>query len=109
MSQALADAIETEPEPEPPIDISADENIELVSHLRAELQARREKRLPTDVLLPPGVVSDELRWLQHWPEPPSVDALQTFGLQSGVDWRQVIEAAYDLFADHWAAGIAFHF
>lgn len=95
---------------EPPADIvvEADNNVEVVSRLIEDARAGCEHALPGAVLLPPGSVGDELRWVGSWPEIGPSESLRWLGLVEGTEWREVVLASYERFPDHWAAGVAYH-
>ena len=56
------------------IDVETDENVELVSRLRLDLQDETP-RLPGVLVLPPGSAPDPLRWIATWPQIGPSDAL----------------------------------
>jgi hypothetical protein len=60
------------------------------------------------LLLPPGEVDDNLRWLRTWPEIGPQETFAWLSLPSDASWKNIVEAAYSRFEDHWAAGIACH-
>lgn len=90
------------------LDVHADDNVELVSRLLADLREGQENAIPGALVLPPGSAEDSLRWLQAWPELGPPEALDVLGLSRRAEWKQVLEAAYARFSDHWAAGVAYH-
>lgn len=106
--EALADALETavDQDVEPQIDIATDSNIELVSSLVDALGRSEGPRLPSTVVLPPGSVGEEQRWLSSWPE---LALSPNVGEEIGRKWGATVRAAYERYSDHWAAGIAYHF
>ena len=69
---------------------------------------------PGALVLPPGSVGDELRWVSHHPivkpaqESAALAALRALGLEAGADWPRTIEFIYERFPNNWAAGVAFH-
>lgn len=89
------------------VDVRADDNVEMVSRLLEDARSDLDHAFPNAVLLP-GSVEDRLRWLGSWPEVGPVDTLAFLGLAGATPWKEVVVAAYDRFADHWAAGIAYH-
>jgi hypothetical protein len=91
--------------PEPEIDVLNDNNIELVASLSESFGTASAPRVPNTVVLPPGSVDDEERWLSSWPE------LATSGPSADWDtkWRATVRDAYDRYSDHWAAAVAYHF
>jgi hypothetical protein len=97
-----------EQEPEAPIDIRSDRNIELAATLLAEVRAGCGHACPGALVLPPGSVAEPLRWIDTWPEIKPVAALAWLGVPPDANWSDVVEAAYARFADHWVAGIAYH-
>ena len=103
---ALERAIGSEPSVE--VDARADDNVEMVSRLLEDARAGLDHAFPNAILLPPGSVEDRLRWLSSWPEIDPVDTLAFLGLSGTAPWREVLVAAYERFADHWAAGVAYH-
>lgn len=90
------------------VDVAADCNVELVSKLREELVDGTPDQLPGVLVLPPGSIDDDLRWIRNWPTLGPAEALAGFGLPPDASWRNVVGAVYDRFEDHWAAGVAFH-
>jgi hypothetical protein len=104
-------------EPVAEIDVRSDLNVELVATLLADAQAGRKHAYPTVLVLPPGVAEDSRRWLespllstpQTWP----VETLAWLGTVPDEDWytswHTVVKAAYARLADHWAAGVAYHY
>ena len=103
---ALEDALGQEPAEE--VDVRTDRNIELVATLLTDAQAGRNHAYPSALVLPPGAAEDRLRWLDTWPDPGPAEAFARLGLPPGAGWPAVVEAAYARFADHWAAGVAYH-
>lgn len=103
---AVDAALEQPPREE--VDIRTDSNVELVDRLRDDLQADKAARLPGALVLPPGSIDDELRWIANWPDVEPSAALTFLGLSVDAEWRDVVRAVYDRFAGHWAAGVAFH-
>lgn len=91
------------------LDARADDNVEMVSRLLDDALAGRDHAFPSAVLLPPGSVEDRLRWLGSWPEVGPVGALAFLGVPVMASWPEAVAAAYERFADHWAAGVAYHF
>lgn len=102
----LEDALGQPPAEE--VDVRSDRNIELVATLLTDAQAGRDHAYPSALVLPPGAAEDRLRWLDTWPNPGPADAFARLGLPPDADWPAVVEAAYARFADHWAAGVAYH-
>ncbi len=103
---ALEDALGQPPAAE--IDVRSDRNIELVATLLTDAQAGRDHAYPSALVLPPGTAEDRLRWLDTWPDPGPAEAFAWLGLPPDAGWPAVVEAAYARFADHWAAGVAYH-
>jgi hypothetical protein len=95
---------------EPPVevDVRADDNIEMVSRLLEDARLELDHAFPHAILLPPGSVEDRLRWLRSWPEIDPVGTLAFLGLSATAPWKEAVVAAYERFADHWAAGVAYH-
>ena len=98
----------------PMVDVRTDDNVEIVSKLIEDLRDGLMESRPSVVVLPPGSVEDELRWVARWPivgpkqETAAREALEALGLEAEADWLRTIEFIYERFADHWAAGISFH-
>lgn len=106
LEDAFRDALD---QPAPTlIDVRTDNNVELISTLRDDLRCEAAIMLPHTLVLPPSVGSDKLRWIGTWPELGPLEAVDALGLSAGPDWRTIVEAVYDRFADHWAAGAAYH-
>lgn len=105
--EALAGALEEAcgQEPEPDIDVLNDSNIELVATLRDTFENEEGPRIPNSVVLPPGSVQDDCRWLSSWPELASSGPSEGWARK----WRATVRAAYERFDDHWAAAVAYHF
>lgn len=95
-------------EPAEEVDVRSDRNIEFVATLLTDARAGRDHAYPSALVLPPGAVADRLRWLDTWPEPGPAGAFAWLGLPPDAAWAAVVEAAYAHFADHWAAGVAYH-
>lgn len=106
IATALEDALNQPPAAE--LDIRTDRNIELVATLLTDAQAGRGHAYPSALVLPPGTAEDRLRWLDTWPALGPPDAFAHLGLAPDAAWPAVVEAAYARFADHWAAGVAYH-
>ncbi|MGA9582728.1 MAG: hypothetical protein WBR13_12250 [Allosphingosinicella sp.] len=91
--------------PAPEVDVLNDNNIEFVSTLHESFDTAEGPSLPNSVVLPPGSVQDECRWLSSWPEllesGPSEEWIRK--------WRAKVQASYDNYSDHWAAAVAYHF
>lgn len=90
------------------VDVRTDNNVELVDCLRDDLHTNEEVRRPGALVLPPGSVDDELRWIANWPNIGPTPALDWLGLPADAAWQDVVRAVYDRFPEHWAAGVAFH-
>lgn len=105
--EALAGALEEacRQAPEPEVDVLNDNNIELVATLRDTFENVEGPRIPNSVVLPPGSVQDDCRWLSSWPELASAGPSEEWAQK----WRATVRAAYESFGDHWAAGVAYHF
>ena len=106
IQERLTDALCTTPPPE--VVVGADDDIEMVSRLLEDARTGRDHAFPGAVLLPPGSVPNEMRWLRSWPEIQPAETVTWLGLTPSASWKQVIAAAYARFPDHWAAGVAFH-
>lgn len=95
-------------EPPPSFDVRADENVELVATLLADLRAGRPHATPSALVLPPGSVPDAMRWIDSWPHLSPQNAPEALGLAPDATFPDILEAAYARFHDHWAAAIAYH-
>lgn len=104
---ALANALDHEQARE--VAVETDVDIELVSRLLIDLRAGHDHALPGVVVLPQGSFTDAERWLAA--PPATIPSTVNSSLEIGddADWRQVVEAAYGRFHDHWAANVAFHY
>jgi hypothetical protein len=102
----IADALDQEPFLA--VDVRTDQNVELVSTLLEDAVAGRENAYPGSLVLPPGAVEDNLRWIDTWPELGPAQAVGWLGLSSEASWAAIVSSAYARFADHWAAGVAYH-
>ena len=87
----------------------ADANVELVSRLQDDLMAGLDHAVPGAVVLPPGACEDKLRWIETWPTLGPEESLSMLGQETGAEWRDVLRAVYERYADHWAANVAYHF
>jgi hypothetical protein len=105
IADALNDALGHSP-PEK-VDVRTDENVELVARLLADLGGEIDQ-LPGALVLPPNAADDQTRWITNWPSLGPADALTFLNLPPTASWREVVHATYELFHDHWAAGVAFH-
>ena len=106
LENAFRDALD---QPAPPhIDVRMDNNVELIVTLRDDLRSDGAIRLPHTLVLPQSLCAVELRWIGTWPELGPLDAVDALGLPAQREWRTIVEAVYDRFADHWAAGVAYH-
>jgi hypothetical protein len=90
------------------VDVRSDRNIELAATLLTDARAGRRHAYPAALVLPPGAVTDDLRWLGRWPALGPVQAFGWFGLEAQATWEMVVKAAYERFHDHWIAGVAYH-
>ena len=106
IEESFSDALGTTQRPE--IVVGADANIEMVSRLLEDARAGRDHAFPGAVLLPPGAVENDMRWLRSWPEVGPLKTLAWLGLPANAAWRDEVVAAYARFPDHWAAGVAYH-
>ena len=95
--------------PDPALDICTDRNVELVSTLLSGPICNPEHGDLSVVVLPPGSVQDAWRWLECWPDHRPREASPWLGLPRDAKWSDVVRAAYERFAGHWAAGVTFHF
>jgi hypothetical protein len=106
IGDVLADALGQNPLPV--LDVRNDRNIEVVATLLGDAREGRENAYPATVVLPPDSVEDSLRWLNGWPEMGPQKAFTWLGAAADARWREIVEAAYSRFEDHWAAAIAYH-
>jgi hypothetical protein len=85
-------------------------NVELVETLKAARERKDRHSLPTALVLPFGSCADEYRWFDRvgWHEikPGTRKFLRA---PPHADFEVLVRAAYWAFADHVAAGVAFHF
>jgi hypothetical protein len=89
------------------IDVRNDRNIELAATLLANIRWKRA--YPDALVLPPGSVATRLRWLGDWKERADLEEVFIWlGLPPDASWREVVEATYVRFKDHWVAGVAYH-
>jgi hypothetical protein len=95
-------------EPAAVFDIRSDRNIELVATLLAAGRAGEGHAIPGALVLPPGNVEDDMRWLDYWPETGPAKGIASLGLPADAPWSEVVLAAYSKFEDHWAAGVSYH-
>lgn len=103
LAGALEEACGQAPSPE--VDVFNDNNIELVATLRESFDMAEGPQIPNSVVLPPGSVEDECRWLSSWPELVSSGPSEEWDRR----WRATVQAAYERYGDHWAAAVAYHF
>lgn len=89
------------------IDVRTDENVEIVTRLLHDLNGDTDQ-LPGVLVLPPNADNDQRRWIANWPSLGPPDALAALDLSTSASWREVVQATYERFSDHWAAGVAFH-
>src|SRR4051812_37635811 len=66
--------------------VLSDGNIELVATLLEEARAGREHAYPGALVLPPGALSESLRWIDTWPQLGPADCLVWLGLPQDVSW-----------------------
>jgi hypothetical protein len=95
-------------EPLATVEVITDRNVELASTLLVEARADRKHAFPASMILPPGAVEDELRWVDSWPKTGHVKTLESLGLAPDASWAVVVERVYELFKDCWVAAIAYH-
>ena len=95
-------------EPFETLDVRTDQNIELVATLLEDARSDRENACPSSLVLPPGALEDRLRWLDTWPDLGPQEAFAWLSLSSQKGWDAIVGAVYARFADHWAAGVAYH-
>ena len=85
-------------------------NVELVETLRTAAESKERHSVPSALVLPIGCCADEDRWLDRieWHEikPGTRKFLRA---PPDADYGSLVRAASDRFADHAAAGVAFHF
>ena len=106
LAGALADAVgDDAPES---IDISSDDNIELVETLAEAGGQGLAHARPGALVLPPGSAEDDERWLDAWPELYAQAGLESADW-NGRSWNEIVTTTYARFPDHWAAGVAYHF
>lgn len=106
IADTLRDAFEQERPVE--VDVMSDNNIELVATLLEGWREDTSHARPGALVLPPGALDDELRWLKVWPEIGPAKALTVLGLVDDATWNSIVRAVYERFDDHWAAGVTFH-
>jgi hypothetical protein len=92
----------------PVVDVRNDRNIEMVATLLGDAQEDLDKAYPAAIVLPPGAVAANMRWLKEWPEIGPKASVAWLGLAAEAGWQAIVQATYRRFAGHWAAGIAFH-
>ena len=102
----LAEALDQAPAPT--LDVRTDRNIELAATLLNDLRAGHPYASPATIIVPPGSVADELRWLGTYHEGIPPQTLTWLSLPHDAAWEAVAEACYTRFHDHWVAGIAYH-
>ena len=85
-------------------------NVELVEGQKRAAERPEARGLPTAVVLPLGACADEDRWFDRvgWHEirPGTRAAL---GAPADAGFEALVRAAYDKFAGHAVAGVAYHF
>jgi hypothetical protein len=85
-------------------------NVELVETLRGAAVRNERRSKPTALVLPIGSCADEDRWLDDigWHE-IRPGTRRFLGAPPDADYASLVRAAYDRFADHAAAAVAYHF
>ena len=85
-------------------------NVELVETLSAAADRNGGHSQPTALVLPIGSCADEDRWLDNieWHE-IRPGTRRFLGAPADADYTSLVRAAYVRFADHAAAGVAYHF
>ena len=85
-------------------------NVELVETLRAAATRNEKRSVPSALVLPIGSCADADRWFDRieWHE-ISPGARRFLGAPPDADFAALLRAAYDRFADHVAAAVAYHF
>lgn len=85
-------------------------NVELVQTLRARAGEEGKQRGPTALVLPLGCGPDEARWFDSlgWRPIPQATR-ELLGASEDDDFKSLVGRAYERFADHAAAGVAYHF
>lgn len=91
------------------VDIATDDNIELVSTLSVALAERLSHAFPAALVLPPGSVEDEERWLDIWPNLYALAWPDDRKEERQQAWDEILRLNYERFHDHWAAAVAYHF
>jgi hypothetical protein len=106
LSGAIADACGDERVDE--INVATDDNIELVATLAEALKQGLPNAIPGAIVLPSGAVEDSERWLDRWPELYAKTLPETEAYH-GPPWQEIVKDIYERFADHWVAGVSYHF
>jgi hypothetical protein len=85
-------------------------NVELVESLRQAAERNDPHWLPTTLVLPIDVCTDEDRWFDNieWHDIP-IGTRRFLGAAADADFPALVRAAYDRFPNHAAAGVAYHF
>jgi len=85
-------------------------NVELVETLKAAAVRKERHSVPSALVLPAGCCPDEYRWFDRIEWHDIKPGTRRFlGAPPDADYRSLVLAAYDRFADHVAAAVAFHF
>ena len=95
---------------EPPalLEVKNNRNIEMVATLLEDAREGRANAYPATLVLPPGTVEDSVRWVKTWPEMGPRETVAWLGLTPEATWKEIVQAVYTRFVDHWAAGVAYH-
>ena len=85
-------------------------NVELVETLSAAAERNEGHSRPTALVLPIGSCADENRWLDNveWHQ-IRAGTRGFLGAPADADYASLVRAVYVRFADHAAAGVAYHF
>jgi hypothetical protein len=85
-------------------------NVELVETLSAAAERNEGYSRPTALVLPIGSCADKDRWLDNIEWHDIRPGTRRFlGAPADADYASLVRAAYARFADHVAAGVAYHF
>ena len=106
IERTLSAALGTDPSPE--LIVEADANVELVSRLLDDARTGSDHAIPQAVVLPPGSCEDRLRWITACSRLRPEESLAMLDLPSDANWPAVVTRCYERYANHWAAGVAYH-
>jgi hypothetical protein len=107
LAGALADALGDQTPDE--IEISSDDNIELVATLSDAAKRGLAHAKPGALVLPPGSAPDKDRWLDAWPDLFALAWPEEQKSERRGQWHEIVRATYERFHDHWVAAVAYHF